>query len=101
MASAMIWTKDQKHLLHSLLTIVNEIEKVMYAWAPKGFDPPKFMDQLAQLGSDECFFSVSLSRANIFFKARYKGFENGGLKFVMPVQLYKVQRRKDMRFNIP
>jgi len=101
MASAMVWSKDQKHVVHTHLTLFSDVDRILYAWSPKGFDPSQFMDQLAQVGSDDCFFSLSLSRANLFFKSRFLGVDGGGIKFSIPAKIYKVQRRKDMRFTIP
>jgi hypothetical protein len=58
--------------------------------------------EIAQKGGDsECFFSVSLQRANIFFKARFIGCDQAGLQFKLPSKVFKVQRRKDLRFPIP
>lgn len=100
-ASAMIWSKEQKYVLHSHLNVYAESEQILYAWIPKDIDPAQLMDQLIEVGSKECYFSVSLSRANLFFKATYLDFDEGGFKFRAPTQVFKVQRRKDMRFPIP
>lgn len=99
--SAMIWTKDQTHVINSHLSLFNEDDRAFYCWKPKDFKPAEFMDWMARQGEKDCFFSVSLSRANIFFRAAFVGFDNGGLKFRMPEKIFKVQRRKDLRFGIP
>lgn len=101
LASCMIWTTNQEQVINSHLTLFSETDKILYAWVPKDLDPKKFMDDLAKAGSSECFFSLSLSRANIFFKTPYLGTDSGGLRFRAPEKLYKVQRRKDMRYTIP
>jgi hypothetical protein len=100
-ASAMIWSKEQRIVVNSHIAIFDELDKIIYAWIPKTLDPMKFMDDLAKIGSAECFFSVSLNRANIFFKSNYLGHDRGGLRFRPPDMIYKVQRRKDLRFTIP
>jgi c-di-GMP-binding flagellar brake protein YcgR len=41
-----------------------------------------------------------VARANIFFKARYLGAEKSALKFQMPEKIFKVQRRKEIRYAI-
>ena len=97
----MIWTKEQKHVINTQLLVFHEQEKILCAAIPPETDPDWFKDQLNALGSQDCFFSVSLSRANIFFKARYAGHDTGGLRFEEPTAIYKVQRRKDMRLLIP
>ena len=97
----MIWTKDQKKVIFSHLSLFSEAEKVLYAWIPKDIDPHQFMDELAQAGTKDCFFSVSLMTANIFFKARFIGSDAGGFRFEIPEKIFKVQRRKDVRFAIP
>ena len=82
------------------MTHFSDSEKSFYAWIPKNFDPSRFMEEFVAKGMTECFFSVSLSRANIFFKAPFKGYDDGGLRFDLPEKVFKVQRRKDMRFPI-
>jgi hypothetical protein len=101
LSAAMIWSKDQAQVVNTHLTLLSEVDKALYAWIPKDVNPAKFMDEVARTGTEDCFFSVSLQRASIFFKARFKGYDEGGLKFALPTQLYKVQRRKDLRFTVP
>lgn len=97
----MIWTKNQEQVVNSHLSLFSDSTKCFYCWTPKGFNPGKFMDELAKSGEEECYFSISLLRANIFFKARYLGFDHAGLQFRLPEKVFKVQRRKDLRFPIP
>jgi hypothetical protein len=101
LAPVMLWTRNQEHVIHTHLTLVSDVDKVLYVWVPKDVDPRQFMDELARNGISECFFSISLSRAVVFFKAAFKDFDPGGFRFRIPKQLFKVQRRKDMRFPIP
>jgi hypothetical protein len=101
LASATIWTKNQEHVVSTHLGVYSEAERILYAWAPKDFHLGKFMDFLVKAGTNDCYFSVSLSRANIFFKTPFAGHDQGGIKFKIPQQIYKVQRRKDLRMPIP
>jgi hypothetical protein len=100
-ASTLIWTKNQEKVINSRIALVSDVDRLIYAWVPQDFDMPQFMDELAQKKETDCFFSVSLSRANIFFKTRFKNYDPAGLKFALPTTIYKVQRRKDARFQIP
>ncbi len=97
----MIWTRNQELVINSHLSMFSEIDQVLYAWIPKDLEPKKFMDELAKSGSNETYFSMSLSRANLFFKTIFIGTDSGGLRFRSPDKLFKVQRRKDMRYTIP
>ena len=97
----MVWTKEQKHVINTQLSVLHEDEKILYVSIPAETDPAAFMAQLETLGSHDCFFSVSLTRANIFFKSKCLGFDDGGFRFQAPTALFKVQRRKDMRLLIP
>jgi len=101
LSSCMFWTKDQEHVINSHICSYRMENKFFHAWTPKEFDPNEFMDSLTKQGLTGCFFSVSLTRANIFFKADYLGHDAIGLKFRFPLKIFKVQRRKDMRFTIP
>lgn len=97
----MIWTKNQEQVINTHLSLYSDAEQVLYFWKPKEFDGAKFTEALAKSGATECFFSLSLTRANLFFKTSFVGHDSGGIKFRFPKQLYKVQRRKDLRFPIP
>ncbi|MGZ3699028.1 MAG: flagellar brake protein [Bdellovibrionota bacterium] len=103
LASAMIWTKNQATVINTHLTLFDDSEKILKAWVPTGTDPASLIFALKASGSNDCFFSVSLSRANIFFRAPMKGVEEdtSSVVFGLPDKVFKVQRRKDMRFPIP
>ncbi len=101
LAAAMIWTRDQQRVINTHLSLVSESDHSLYFVTPKGLDPREFMDQLAKDGSQDCFFSLSLVRANIFFRSRFIGFQKATLQFRFPEKLFKVQRRTDIRFVIP
>lgn len=97
----MIWTKNQERVINSHVSVYSDSGKCFYCWAPKEFDPRQFSDELKESGETDCYFSISLMRANIFFKAKYLGFDHAGLQFGLPEKVFKVQRRKDLRFPIP
>ncbi len=97
----MIWTKNQERVINTHLSVYSDSGKYFYCWAPKEFDPGLFNDELKQSGERDCYFSISLMRANIFFRAKYLGFDHAGLQFGLPEKVFKVQRRKDLRFPIP
>jgi hypothetical protein len=110
-ASVMIWTKNQQRSLDTrLVKLIQPPEKKaasdpygphLYCWIPDGFDAKEFGEYLEHILSPDCYFSLSLARANVFFKARYIEANAGGLKFELPKELYKVQRREDQRHQIP
>ena len=100
-SSALLWTKNQEKVLNTHLSHFSPSEQIIYVWCPPEFAPGTLSEAIAQSGDQYCFFSVSLARANVFFKALFIGHDEGGLKFKMPEEVYKVQRRKDMRFQIP
>jgi hypothetical protein len=101
LASAMIWTKNQSQVISTTITVYDRESEMLYAATPTDTDVNQFMEGIANLDSSECFFSVSLARANIFFRARYLGHDSAGFRFRKPESVFKVQRRKDMRVLIP
>ncbi len=100
-ASAIAWTKDQQYTFHSNLSVLSENDQILYVAIPKDFDHLAFDISLESSNEMNCRFSVSLSRANIFFKAEYIGRDSGGLKFRVPPLVYQVQTRKHVRLSIP
>lgn len=101
LASAMIWTPSQKHVVYTQMSVYDEASRMLYAMIPADVDPDWFSSQLDELKTHDCYFSVSLARANIFFKAKHLGHDAGGFKFQAPEAVFKVQRRKDMRLLVP
>lgn len=100
-SNAMFWTKGQEAVYHSHLSLFSEVDRVFYVSVPaKDFESQSFKDALSKQKSYDLYFSVSLTHANIFFRARYIGYDAGGLKFELPEKIFKVQRRKDVRFTI-
>ena len=100
-APLMIWTKDQTHILNTHFLVLSEEEKIFYSAIPSDFDARKFADDLIQKKSADCFFSMSLPTASLFFTAKFLGTSSGGLKFQIPAKIFKVQRRANFRLPIP
>jgi c-di-GMP-binding flagellar brake protein YcgR len=105
LSSATLWTKNQERVVNTHLSVYSESTDSFYCWTPKDLDPKIFMDEIAKIahkgGETDIFFSVSLQRANIFFKTKFMDFDQAGLRFKLPTKVYKVQRRKELRFPIP
>ena len=101
LSSAMIWTKDQGETITSHLSVFSDSTDSFYCWIPKSLDARKFVDEVSNSPTKDCFFSVSLLKANIFFRAELMGFDAAGLRFKFPSKIFKVQRRGDVRMPIP
>jgi hypothetical protein len=97
-AIATIWTKNNQHVFKSKLNTYTEVE-VFYVKIPKSLDPNALKTDLAKSDSSDCFFNVALTKAHIFFKSAFIGFDSSGLKFKLPDKLFKVQRRNHMRYS--
>ncbi len=103
-ATTILWTKGQEMQLATHLSSYVEGGKYMglYAWSPPEFDRASFEREIAKSPEAECYFSVALTTAHVFFHTRYLGYDPiEGLKFAAPEKVYKVQRRKDFRLPIP
>lgn len=100
-AAVMIWTDNQEMVINTHLALLNAADRFFYTSTPPDLNLPIFIDHLARKSSAEVFFSVSLASANLFFKAKFRDADGTGLKFDLPAKTYKVQRRKDVRFQIP
>lgn len=100
-ASTLIWTKNREVVLKTQITIFEPEAKVILVKRVIEYEPKVFEQHLAVIGTNDCFFSISAMRANIFFKTPYLGFSNHGIRFRAPENLFKVQRRKDLRLKIP
>jgi hypothetical protein len=101
LASVMIWIKEQSLVLHSHITVFSDSTGTFYCMSPKGYVVEEFETALQQTGTSDCYFSVSLQRANIFFKSPYRLTDAAGLQFGWPERVFKVQRRKYLRFPLP
>lgn len=100
-ASTVLWTKNQERVVNTLLSGYNDLDDSLTAVTPKNFDAEGFKAVVTQLEKPEIFFSVSLARANVFFKCDLIGITAKEIRFTAPKALYKVQRRKSFRLPIP
>jgi len=96
----MIWTKNQATIVNTHFKLFLEKDGLLYFQVPPGMDVSKFVRELESTGR-ECFFSASLAYANVFFKSKFYALDKAGLLFHFPDQVFKVQRRKDLRLKIP
>lgn len=101
LASAFMWTKGREVHMQSHLQVFEPRDGLLYFTTPAHFDVSTFQTELIKQETSDCLFSLSLSSANLFFKAGYLGIDEGGLKFKRPKEVYKVQRRKTMRLILP
>ncbi len=99
--STVFWLQGKDQHVQSHMVHLSETDRAFYAWVPKDFDTTGFIQDLKDSGHQECLFSTSLTSANLFFKARFLGHDSTGLKFAVPDKVYKVQRRKNVRYMIP
>ncbi|HAR41328.1 MAG TPA: hypothetical protein DCS07_01645 [Bdellovibrionales bacterium] len=99
-ASVMIWTRNQATIVNTHLKLFMEQDDLLYFQVPPELDVKKFIFEVEST-SRECFFSASLAYANVFFKTKFYGLDKAGLLFHFPDQVFKVQRRKDLRLKIP
>jgi hypothetical protein len=101
LASSMIWTEDQAFVINSHITSLDQLDKAFFVRIPKDFDLKQMNHAVASTGKNECFFSISLPSANLFFKTAFRDQALKELKFTIPKIAYKVQRRANVRFSIP
>lgn len=101
LAPVTIWAKDQELTLRSHVSHYGASESLLYVQIPSETEPRKFSQDLKKRGLVELYFSVSLARANIFFKADFYDFDPAGFRFSLPEKVFKVQRRNEFRHQIP
>ena len=99
-ASTILWTKDQDWLCRARIESAG-LDSLLVRLEGEQDTHLRFIESLKQQGSGTVLFSLSLSKANIFFKAEFVSVAQGVLRFQAPAEIYKVQRRKDFRFPIP
>ncbi len=101
LASTAIWTKNQEHLIQSYIRHLDPENRLIHTIIPGGFDLNPLNSILTQTPPVDFFFSLSLLSSNIFFKTVFKGSDKTDLKFELPKQIFKVQRREFVRSPIP
>jgi c-di-GMP-binding flagellar brake protein YcgR len=101
LAQTTLWTENQESLLQTHITSFSQGDRSLYIWLPTEAENSPVLNSLAKKGTDEVFFSVYLSTANLFFKTRLLDVGKSELKFLAPEKVFKVQRRANVRFQIP
>lgn len=99
-SSCVVWTKDQKVVVNTHLASANDIDDKLTVWVPKEHDLAALSAALAQ-APENSYFSVSTSRANVLFRAKFLGVDGESLLFAFPQEMFKIQRRKSFRLPIP
>ncbi|MBL7714905.1 MAG: PilZ domain-containing protein [Bdellovibrionales bacterium] len=99
-ASVLVWTRDQDEVVRSHLTVIRENKKQLFVHRPAQMNVADFTAKLAATGTPLCYFSISLARANVFFRAPFVNADAAELKFEYPEAVFKVQRRQDMRLKV-
>lgn len=99
-ASTLIWTKNQEQSFSTFVSVFSEELGSFHVSLPKDFDQKEFVQNIAKSGTRDLLFSISLSKANIFFKAPLIGFD-GGIQFKTPTEIFKIQRRSFLRYSVP
>ena len=99
-ANLTLWTKDQKITLRTRLSVISPEEEIITVLCPEDQDP-KRVSAILNTSGPLSYFTIGLDRASIFFNTNFAHFENDSLYFNYPEKVFKVQRRKDMRFPLP
>lgn len=104
LAQAYIWVPSDPELSHRSYCLSVEVDpKRMTFWVSTDFDIKPWINYWATQTRSQQFalFNLSLSRATLFFRAKFIGHDAAGLIFEIPGKVFKVQRRKDVRLPIP
>ena len=101
LASTIIWTRNQEFNFNTYISGEDDFRGRIFTWIPKDFDVAKFKSELDKKNDHECYFSMSLVSANIFFKTQFLSADRDKMIFNKPTQIFKVQRRADYRLPIP
>lgn len=99
-ASVLVWTRDQEEVVRTHLTVIRAMKKQLFIHRPAQMNVADFTEKLASTGTPLCYFSISLGRANVFFRAPFVNADAAELKFEYPEAVFKVQRRQDMRLRV-
>lgn len=99
-APTLVWTMDQGYQFTTHITQLSAVEKAIFCWTPKEFDLERFMNDLVAKKNNDCFFSITLPRATVFFKSTFIEHGNSQLKFSVPLKVFKVQRRQNLRHHL-
>ncbi len=97
-SALQFWTTGQSHLIKGTFGKHEPLERSFYVNLPKKSGIDAFVSDFRRGIFKECLFSVGLVSAHIFFKARFSRQDTVGLRFHEPDAVYKVQRRKTLRY---
>ena len=104
LSGAILWTLDQKETLTTHLNGYSESEGIFTVNTPKDpkdGDLARFQNHLRDQSQLYCLFSVTLPKAILFFRSDFINVVTGKIRFKLPEKIFRVQRRKDMRYTIP
>lgn len=100
-ASTMVWTKNRGFSLNGQLCLYTGLGQRVCVKVPASFNFKEFRNNLDKSDTRDCLFSISLQSAMLFFKAAFIQHDTVGLVFHSPEQVFKVQRRKELRLKVP
>lgn len=98
-AFTTIWTPKQENTFQTFVSEINLKNHSIHIKIPEGISPNYLREFLEKNSIEECFFNVKLSKTSLFFKSKYYKLTSTEYIFKVPSQLFKVQRRTDLRFN--
>jgi hypothetical protein len=100
-STVMLWTSGQSHVIKGAFGRYDRADRSFFVTLPKKFKLDGFLNDHRRGSFQECLFNVGLVSAHVFFKAKFIKVDDGGLKFYVPEAIYKVQRRKSLRYCFP
>jgi hypothetical protein len=103
-APATVWTKNQEFRFEgNLFPLLRQgiADPAHFQLSlPPGYDSAPLVESAKKNKDPQLFLNVALTRANIFFKTIYAEYKPDLFILRNPDKIFKVQRRKDMRFRI-
>lgn len=99
-SSALLWTKSKENTYKTNLSSFDIDNKLISVWKNPQSDETDLIENLKN-DDEDCYFSVSLPKVNLFFKTHLNDLEEDAIVFRVPKEIFKVQRRAYTRFVIP
>ena len=100
-AKAMIWTNDQKFVLKTEVTAIQEVGKNHYVCLKKESKESEFVRLMEKEGVSSAYIHVSLPDAQVFFRADLRKEDRSFFNFRVQKPIFRAQRRLDIRLSIP
>lgn len=100
-ASATIWTAQQRHVIAANLVLYSDENNLMYFSSPEPRENERFFATYLAEGLADCFINLTLRKKCLFFKSKLIGVDTAGLQFEVPTELFEIQRRREVRHRIP